>query len=99
MAIGRPIPPLELSAEEREALERWVRRPTSAQALALRARIVLNCAEGRTNTAVAAELGLAKPTVGKWRAPRPVGAGSMGCWMSRGRERPGRLPMRTWSGC
>lgn len=68
MTIGRPIPALQLSPEEREAMERWARRPTTAQALALRARIILACAVGRTNTAVAAELGLAKPTVGKWRA-------------------------------
>lgn len=68
MTIGRPIPPLELALEEREMLERWARRPTTAQALALRARIVLACADGRTNTAVAADLGLAKPTVGKWRS-------------------------------
>ena len=33
MALGRPIPPLQLSREERETLERWVRRPSSAQAL------------------------------------------------------------------
>ena len=68
MTIGRPIPALQLAPEEREAMERWARRPTTAQALALRARIILACAVGRTNTAVAAELGLAKPTVGKWRA-------------------------------
>lgn len=67
MITGRPIPPLHLSTEERETLERWARRRTTAQALALRARIVLNCAEGRTNTVVAAELRLAKQTVGKWR--------------------------------
>jgi transposase len=68
MAIGRPIPPLELSAEERETLERWTRRPTTAQALALRARLILGCAEGKTNTMVAEEMDLAKQTVGKWRA-------------------------------
>ena len=68
MAIGRPIPPLCLSPGERETLERWIRRPTTAQALALRSRIILSCAEGRTNTSVAGELGLAKQTVGKWRA-------------------------------
>jgi transposase len=68
MAIGRPIPPLHVSADERESLERWTRRPTTAQALALRSQIILRCAEGRTNTVVAQELGLAKQTVGKWRA-------------------------------
>ena len=68
MPVGRPIPSLSITAEERETLERWTRRRTTAQALAQRARIVLSCAEGKTNTSVAAELGLAKPTVGKWRA-------------------------------
>ena len=68
MAIGRPIPPLHLSSDEREGLERWKRRPTTAQALALRSRIILRCSEGKTNTVVAGEIGLAKQTVGKWRA-------------------------------
>jgi transposase len=52
---------------EREALESWTRRPKSAQALALRARIILLCAAGQTNTEVAAALGITKQTVGKWR--------------------------------
>jgi hypothetical protein len=58
MAIGRPIPVLTLTDEERDALERWARRPTTAQALAQRARLVLACARGRTNTQVARELRL-----------------------------------------
>lgn len=68
MPIGRPIPSLKLSAEERETLERWMRRPKTAQALAQRARLVVACAEGRTNTAVSAEVGLSKQAVGKWRS-------------------------------
>lgn len=68
MAIGRPIPPLTLTPDERETLERWGRRPKTAQALAQRARIVLSCAEGKSNTTVAIELRLVKQTVGKWRA-------------------------------
>lgn len=68
MAVGRPIPPLTLKDDEREALERWARRPKTAQALAQRARIVLACATGKTNTAVAVELQTTKATVGKWRA-------------------------------
>ena len=58
MAIGRPIPVLTLTDEELDALERWARRPTTAQALAQRARLVLACARGRTNTEVARELRL-----------------------------------------
>jgi len=56
-----------LSAEERETLQGWARRPKTAQALALRARIVLACAEGKNNTVVSAALRLCKQTVGKWR--------------------------------
>jgi transposase len=57
-----------LSGEERVTLERCARRPKSAPALALRCRIVLECAKGRTNTEVADHLGVSRPTVGKWRA-------------------------------
>ena len=55
-----------LTELERETLERWSRRPTSAQALAMRCRIVLACAETNNNTAVAAKLGLSRATVAKW---------------------------------
>ncbi|MDR7519727.1 MAG: IS630 family transposase, partial [Armatimonadota bacterium] len=68
MRRGRPLPPLTLTADERETLERWARRPKSAHALALRARIVLACAAGKTNSAVAAAFWVSRPTVGKWRA-------------------------------
>ncbi len=66
-ARGRPTAQVVLSEEERETLERWARRPKSAQALALRCRIVLAAAEGETNTAIAARLGCHPATVGKWR--------------------------------
>src|SRR5439155_35123 len=64
---GRPLPILKLTHEEQESLERWARRPKSAQALAQRARVVLACAQGKTNTAVSAELEVSRPAVGKWR--------------------------------
>src|SRR5919204_2989490 len=64
---GRPKAPLVLTDDERQTLERWARRRTSAQALALRARIVLACAEGATNKAVAERLGIWPQTVGTWR--------------------------------
>src|SRR5882762_3458913 len=56
-----------LKGEEREVLERWARRPKSAQALALRCRIVLAAADGRFNEDIAAELACHPTTVGKWR--------------------------------
>jgi transposase len=64
---GRPKAPLVLTEQERQTLERWARRRTSAQAVALRARIVLACAEGATNKAVAERLGIWPQTVAKWR--------------------------------
>jgi transposase len=64
---GRPKAPLVLTEEERQTLEGWARRHTSAQAVALRARIVLACAQGATNVAVATQLGIWPQTVAKWR--------------------------------
>ena len=68
MGRGRPIPPLALDGAERETLEQWTRRPKTAQALALRARIVLASADGHSNTKVAVELRVCVNTVGKWRS-------------------------------
>jgi transposase len=57
-----------LEDDEREQLERWTRRRTSAQALAQRARIVLLAAEGLKNTEIAAELGITRGMAARWRA-------------------------------
>ena len=65
---GRPKPVLMLTDEEREQLVRWSRRAKSSQALALRSRIVLACAEGLSNKDVAQRAGCSSNTVGKWRA-------------------------------
>lgn len=64
---GRPVQALELSAEERETLERWARGRAVTHALAKRARIVLGCASGRLNGLVAKDLKTSIQTVGKWR--------------------------------
>jgi hypothetical protein len=64
----RPKALLELTSDEADQLERWVRRRKYAQALALRSRIVPACATGLTNKEVAARLGVSVPTVGKWRS-------------------------------
>ena len=65
---GTPLAELVLTDDERDTLGRWARRPTSAQALALRCRIVLACAEGGSNSEIAERLGVNRSTVGKWRA-------------------------------
>ena len=87
---GRPTATPVLSDEERETLERWAPRPNSAQALALRCRIVLACAEGATNQEVAAGWGCIRRrwvsgVVGLW----PVG--SMVCMTSLARGAPRKI--------
>ncbi len=66
--VGAPKAELVLSDEERAVLERYLRRGTTALRLAQRSRIVLLCADGLSNCAVAEEVGVTEQTVGKWRA-------------------------------
>ena len=63
---GRPRAELTLTDDERDRLERWARRRRSSQALALRCRIVLACAEGLSNKEVAGRVGVSLPN-----EPRP----------------------------
>jgi transposase len=67
MRTGRPKAALVLSEEEREVLRGYVRRHSTAQMVAMRARIVLACASGQSNSAVAQDLGTHPNVVGKWR--------------------------------
>lgn len=62
------LPELVLSDDEAGVLRGWTRRRKTAQALALRARIVLRCAEGGSNSEIAAELEIQRATVAKWRS-------------------------------
>jgi transposase len=61
------LEPVVLSDDERRTLENWVKRRSTAQGLALRARIVLACADGGNNVAVAARLRIDRRTVARWR--------------------------------
>ena len=60
--------PLNLTDDERRALQAWSRRRKTAQALAGRSRVILACAEGGSNSAVAADLGVSRDMVSKWRS-------------------------------
>ena len=64
---GPKLAPVQLPAEERRVLEGWTRRRETAQALAVRSQIVLRCAEGGTIGQVAADLGVSRDMVSKWR--------------------------------
>lgn len=67
MPIGRPVASIELTSEEHSKLSALAGRRKSRQGDALRARIVLLAAEGRTNSEIAESEGISMPTVGKWR--------------------------------
>ena len=88
MRTGRPKPELILTALEAEKLRLMASRPKTSQRTALRARIVLACAAGASNEAVARTVGTSAMTVGKWRA-RFV-AGRLGALGDRPRSGPPR---------
>ena len=62
------LAPVDLTVDERALLESWTRRRTSAQALAMRSRIVLLAADGLNNTEIAGELRIHRNVAGKWRS-------------------------------
>ena len=67
MRTVRPKQPLKITAKNREKLRMIARRPKSAQAMAMRARIVLSCGQGTSNSEGAQKLRITGATVGKWR--------------------------------
>lgn len=60
--------PVALTAEERQVLERITRSRIASQGLALRSKIVLACADGAPNSAIARDLRVSRTTVIKWRS-------------------------------
>ena len=67
MRTGRPVAVVTVTTEQRSELENWSRRPKTAQALAMRSRIILLAAEGGSNKSIAVKLSTTPHTVGKWR--------------------------------
>jgi transposase len=67
MRTGRPKKPVILTSEENEKLKLIARRPKTSQSMALRARIILGCAEGISNQDVSRRLDVSEVTVSKWR--------------------------------
>jgi transposase len=68
MRTGRPLTPITVTNDQRATLQSWTRRSKTAQALALRARIILACAEGKPNGVVASLMRVRQQTVCKWRS-------------------------------
>lgn len=68
MPLGRPKPALEVTDDERKQLESIARSRSVPAALNQRAKIVLACAEGTSNSDVAQRFQVSRPTVGKWRS-------------------------------
>jgi DNA-binding NarL/FixJ family response regulator len=85
MRTGRPVAVVRITAEQRLELESWSRRPKTAQALAMRARVVLLAADGNNNASIAKRLSTTAQTVSKWRK-RFLWAGCDVCWMNRVQE-------------
>jgi transposase len=91
MPHERPKSGLVVTTAERETLEGWAQAPSTSQALAERARMVLACAEGDSNASVAVALGVTPQTVGKWRE-RFVGKRSRGLADAPRSGAPPRIP-------
>ena len=77
--MSRSHAPLVIPQLQREQLERWVAAHGTPQQVALRCRIVLGAASGRTDVMLADALGVSRPTVALWRG-RFLEAGPEGLW-------------------
>lgn len=79
MAIGRPIPPLNLNPELRSQLEAMTRSRSLSYSLVRRAKIILMAADGMNNKTIGAKVGLSGSMVGMWRK-RFLAQGLMGLY-------------------
>ena len=86
-SMWKPAPALRVSRDDREWLEALVRSGKTPQRVALRAHLILRAAAGRSNHALAKELGISRPTVLLWRQ-RYIDAGVAG--LLKDAPRPGR---------
>src|SRR6516162_9384327 len=88
--IGRPKASLDLTAVQRQELERMARAGTGERRMVFRARLILECATGADNVQVAKRLGTTAQTVRLWRG-RFLQAGLGGSGDSARGERPARI--------
>ena len=77
--MPRPTPPLELSKDHHQQLERWLGALGTPQQVALRCRIILGIAAGKTEVIVASENGVNRKTIRLWRE-RFLTQGLQGLW-------------------
>lgn len=64
---GLPAPPVSLSEAERLALEKLLRRSSLPQAIALRAKIILQAADGASHSEISRQLGISRDMSRLWR--------------------------------
>src|ERR1051325_1429542 len=89
--MARPIARIDLNPDQRQSLTELVNRPTTPQRAAQRARIILSCAEGLSQAAIAAKEGVRRRIVGKW-CSRFRTCGLAGLQDAKGRGRKASLP-------
>jgi transposase len=90
--MEQPSVPIVLSETERRVLEGWARAPSTPQAVARRARLILRAGEGASNTRIAHELALSRPTVLLWRERFAAGGSAALTRIEPGRGRKPRIP-------
>ena len=95
LGMPRTAPPIHLDVATRSKLELLAKAPSTPQALAVRARIVLAAHRACSNLEIAAQLGITASTVGKWRS-QFAQFGMPGLRDGRRAGRPGKHGSRVW---